>query len=64
MTHKESRTLLSIENPTLSTAGSALWKRGEKGGNLKVSLCKGRFRGIFDLARYDFDETLAAPARA
>ena len=27
-------------------------------GNLKVSLCKGRFRGIFDLAQHDFDETL------
>ncbi len=27
-------------------------------GNLKVSLCKGRFRGIFDPAQRDFDGTV------
>jgi hypothetical protein len=27
-------------------------------GELKVSLCKGRFRGIFNSAHHDFDENL------
>ena len=30
----------------------------EAGDFLQVSLCKGRFRGIFDLAQHEFDETL------
>jgi len=29
-----------------------------KGGNLNSPFCKGRFRGIFDPAQHDFDETL------
>jgi O-methyltransferase domain len=36
-------------------------------GELKVSLCKGRLRGIFNPVQYDFDETLrlrVAPVRS
>ena len=35
-----------------------------KGGDLKVSLCKGRFREIFKPEHHDFDGTLVKPIRS